>query len=347
MLEIYEIYNNISNGYKYIEKLKIIQEVNKHNFKSALSNSIYFPREIQRYIESNLNQMMTYKAIINGKNIILNFYTNKNSGKDVIEKDIIHKTFVIIYVLSLYSSNRCSNNLTINIFLTPFKRMLPKKATDIIGSINVNGGLTYGGCRHTNDITIYREEEWFKVLIHELFHAFNLDFATMRIDKFKKRIATKMGIPCDYNVYESYCETWARILNVAMNSMTELTTKNEFLSEFNVMIKAEQFFSVIQCNKIYKRIKNLRSPLMYKENSNVICYYIFVGALMNNYEIFLKWCSNNNIALLKFDNTFKNVGSFSNLLLKQFNSKELRENLKIVDEIELGELKNSLKMTLM
>jgi len=67
---------------------------------------------------------------------------------------------------------------------------------------------------------------------------------------------------------------------------------------------------------------------------------------MNNYEIFLNWCSIHNNVLIKFDNTLKQVKSFSKLLLKQFNSKEFRENLKIVDEIELGELKNSLKMTI-
>jgi hypothetical protein len=357
MSEIQKIYNNILDGYKYIEKLEINKEIdkeiNKEILKDILDDSIYFPKVIRTYIKTHLNKITTYKTIINNRNITLNFYTNNNNTNNNTNNnnntdnntDNLHKTLVIIYVLSLYSSGQCSKNLTIHIFLTPFKRMLPKKTTDIISPINVNGGLTFGGCIRTNEIIVYREEEWFKVLIHELFHAFNFDFATLNIDNLKKKIETHTSIPCEYNFYESYCETWARILNVATNININIS-KTDFLSTFDVLIKTEQLFSLIQCNKILKRIKRLKSPLLYKENSNVICYYVFVGSLMNNYEKFLKWCNNHNDELLNFNKTLNNVDSFLNLILTEYNSSEFAENLTIVDEIELGELKNSLKMTI-
>jgi hypothetical protein len=343
--EIHKIYDNILDGYKYVEKLNIIPDVKKSNFKVMSYDNSYFPIEIKRYIKSKLNKMITYKTIINNKNITLNFYTNTNTDININD---LQKILVIIYVLSLYSQDRCSNNLIIHIFLTPFKRLMPKKETDTIGPINVNGGFALNSCYRTNEIVVYRREEWFKVLIHELFHTFNLDFATMNIGIFKKKIEKHTGIPCEYNFFESYCETWARILNVAMSSINKNTknniinTKTEFLSTFNILIKTEQLFSVIQSNKILKRIKRLKSPLLYKENSNVICYYVFVGALMNNYEKFLKW----NNGQLNFHKSLNNVESFLNLILKEYNGSEFAENLKIVDEIELGELKNSLKMTI-
>ena len=64
-------------------------------------------------------------------------------------------------------------------------------------------------------IVIYRDEEWFKVLIHELFHNLDLDFSTMNISKIRQKLLYKFEIKSKYNIYETYCEIWARILNIA------------------------------------------------------------------------------------------------------------------------------------
>ena len=48
---------------------------------------------------------------------------------------------------------------------------------------------------------------------------------------------------------------------------------------------------------------------------------------MNNYSEFMKWCANNNSKLLKFRNTYKNVNSFLNLILKEYNSRQFVNNL--------------------
>ena len=130
------------------------------------------------------NGATSYKVNINNKNIIINFYTNKHSSNP--EYRDLYKIFIMLYLLTLYSSKKCSKSLTIDIYFTPFKRSLPKNASDIIGPININGGFTYGGCMSSNKITVYREEEWFKVLIHELFHNLDLDFAEMNIDKWRE-----------------------------------------------------------------------------------------------------------------------------------------------------------------
>ena len=48
------------------------------------------------------------------------------------------------------------------------------------------------GCRETSEITIYREEEWIKVLIHELFHNLNLDFSSMDITEWSNMLSKKI-----------------------------------------------------------------------------------------------------------------------------------------------------------
>jgi accessory gene regulator protein AgrB len=39
---------------------------------------------------------------------------------------------------------------------------------------------------------------------------------------------------------------------------------------------------------------------LYKEDSNVLSYYIITTILMNNYQGFLSWCNTNNLSLLQF-----------------------------------------------
>ena len=154
--EITEIYNNILKGYTYIKNKIIYKKITTFNLKKLdLKEISGVPKEIQLYIKENMNQIITYKVNINGKSIVLNFYTDTDKYSNTPNTKDLYKTFIVIYLLTLYSSKRCSKQLKIDIYLTPFKRMLPKK-NDIIEPINVNGGYTYEGCKHSNKITVYR-----------------------------------------------------------------------------------------------------------------------------------------------------------------------------------------------
>ncbi len=338
MLVIHQLYNNILESHKYVNKININKK-NALEFKKDLeySNEL-FPREIKNYIKSKIKHLITYNTQINNRNVVINIYSRDFSYND---SEMIYQILLIVNVLSLYTSKECTKNLYINIFLTPFKKMLPKKASDILGPINVNSGFSTSGCINTGKITIYREEEWFKVLIHELFHNFNLDFATMNINKWKDKLLNIFGIQSEYNIYETYCETWARILNVAIISfMKSQQDKKIFFSNFNSSMHIEQIYSLIQANKIYKNLKN---PKLYRENSNVLCYYVFTSALMNDYLSFLHWCNDNNRRLLKFDNTIKNVDLFFNHILSQYSNPQYIENLELVGKFKKN---RSLRMTI-
>tara|TARA_B100001093_G_scaffold433873_1_gene431050 strand:+ start:1366 stop:2400 length:1035 start_codon:yes stop_codon:yes gene_type:complete len=340
--QISEIYDNLLLAYKYLQNEIIYKKISSPIFKKKhFIKNDSFPKEIQDYIKLNMTKMIKYKININDRDITINFYIDKLSK--IPDNIDLHKTFIIIFLLTLYTSKNCSKYLTIDIFLTPFKRMLPSRKNKTLSPINLNGGYTYGGCYDKNEITIYREEEWFKVLIHELFHNLNLDFSTMNINSSREKLFEIFRIDSDYNVYETYCETWARILNVAVVSFIKLNSfnnKNKFLLNFHNLIKKEQEFSLIQCNKILKIIKSDKN---YKENTNVLSYYVLTGVLMNNYLEFLKWCDYNNSKLLKFRNTYKNIDSFLQLIITQYKSKNFIKNLITIDKISSG---GTLRMTI-
>ena len=69
-------------------------------------------------------------------------------------------------------------------------------------------------------------EEFFKVFLHECFHAFNMDFSTRPQLEVKKKLEKIFNVESEFNVYEAYCEFWATILNNAFISFKCPTNKN-------------------------------------------------------------------------------------------------------------------------
>ena len=165
----------------------------------------------------------------------------------------------------------------------------------------------------------------------------------MDISKIHRKLVSIFELNISYNIYETYCDMWARILNVAMTSfMQSLDNKHEFHAKFHSLIEHERIFSLQQSATILNRIKNSK---VYKENSHVFCYYILTGAIMNNYLEFFKWCSKHNTKLLKFKNTTKTLESFVEFLLTEINSQNFKDMLECVQKLDKY-IKNSLRMTI-
>jgi hypothetical protein len=93
-------------------------------------------------------------------------------------------------------------------------------------------------------------------------------------------------------------------------------------------------------NDLYSNSKHseiLRENL-YKENTNVLAYYIIKTVLMNNYQGFLSWCKNNNLSLLDFKKTTGNQKLFCEFFEKNYKRQSLLYNIN-QSEIFLAKLK--------
>jgi L-rhamnose isomerase len=66
----------------------------------------------------------------------------------------------------------------IYIYHTSLLKILPNTNVDILNENNVNTAFTRT-CPSNSEIVVFRKEEWFKVFIHETFHSFGIDFASM------------------------------------------------------------------------------------------------------------------------------------------------------------------------
>jgi hypothetical protein len=118
-----------------------------------------------------------------------------------------------IYVANTFSSKKCANDMTIYIYFTNLTKILPNIKNVVLSPEHVNTAFTRT-CPSVSEIVVYRKEEWFKVLMHETIHNLGLDFSDADNSISKRRIKQLFNVNSNVNLYESYAELWARIMNV-------------------------------------------------------------------------------------------------------------------------------------
>ena len=354
---IVELYKELINSYNSIIDLKNLKKDNFYNIKikkitnisqiSKPKNFNYnsFPEEIRNHIDNLSLSEISYTFSLFNRKITLHFIVEELEVEHKIDiyNRYVDAIIMWFYILNEYGSKKCSSIFTVFFYFTSLEKKLPESNIDILDQIHVNTAFTTT-CPKDSEIVIYRKEEWFKVLIHESFHNFNLDFSDMNIDECTKNILSIFPVKSEVKLYESYTEFWAEIMNAAFCSFFSLKNKSnidEFLSNFESLINFERTYSFFQLVKaldfmglnyknMYSETNNaqiLRNTL-YKEKSNVLAYYIIKTILINNYQGFLSWCKTNNFSLLQFKNTIPNQIEFCNFIKKNYKTKLMLDNVK-------------------
>jgi hypothetical protein len=346
-----ELYHDIFTAYKYLIKLKQQQKpyfnlnikkiVNPSQISKPQSfNSNSFPYVIRNHILQTTAYELTYKFSLYGRSIKVLFIVEDNNVE--LKLNIYHKyvdsIIMWLYILNLYSSKSCSNTLVLYLYFTSLEKKLPCSNIYILDQININTAFTTT-CPRDSEIVVFRKEEWFKVFIHESFHNFALDFSDMDNTKCHKDILEIFKVKSDVNLYESYTEFWAEIINALFCSFFSLKDKtniDEFLNHSEFFINFERTYSFFQMvkalnfmgltyNDLY--LNNQHSIIvrenLYKENTHVLSYYIIKCILMNNYQGFLSWCKINNFSLIQFKKTQSNQFEYCKFIHKNYKTKNM------------------------
>jgi hypothetical protein len=207
-----------------------------------------------------------------------------------------------------YATSNCSQEMKIFVYWTHLKKKLPNVG-EPIESIHANTAFTTS-CRKTTELNLYRYEEWFKVFIHETFHNMGLDFSAHPQEEVVRHILTLFPVKSEVNLYETYTETWAEIVNVCFLAYFSTRNRQEgetMLKKVEKMMDYERVFSAYQCMKVlhffgmdYADLvdKTDTAHLMrmqkYKESTNVLSYYILKSLLLFFADDFLQWCGEHN-----------------------------------------------------
>lgn len=342
---------------------KDIKSFNQVEGKSLL-DSKFVDSDCFNYIKEKVTGVLQMKTRIENCNVQINYaiFDKKNISKlHLLEKKLIH-TLKILRFCFLYCKTKIKS-LNIYLYLTPFKKFLPNSDIEILGPKHCNSAVTFA-CVPNGELLIYREEEWKKTLIHELFHSLCLDFSIVNYDKLKEKITNLFPIKSELLISESYCEYWANILNACFCSFTFITKKNfeDFILYAEFCIYIEKIFSLFQVVKILSfmnlkynnlwekdKLSESYRNILYKEKTNVFSYYILKSIMLNN--DFILWCFDNNENILNFDTNEINFNKFFKYIKKYYKSKQflkliyLMENKFNKSDIKDNKLFLTLKMT--
>lgn len=329
-----------------VTKINMISQIPK----PAIYDTSFFPKEIQTYIDDNAENALTFRCKIKDRTVSVTFtlFDSLQSETVLMLSQSIYKIYMWVYILDSFSSDRCSKNLNLYVYLTPFKKSLPNNQLTTLDSVHVNSGFTTG-CREDTDIVLYRSEEWFKVFIHETFHNFGLDFSDMNLSHVNKKMQSVFNMNIEYNIYESYCETWARIINTMFYTYLSIPSKKRsdyslFNTHFTCNMNKESSHSLYQLSNILSfldlRYDNVTTKSLdnaticnhlYRENTSVFSYYIISGLLMNNYKDFIHWCYTNNNMMIKFKKTPTNLDKYIDIVYKSSRNKNVIKNINSLE----------------
>jgi hypothetical protein len=315
----------------------------------------FFPAEIQHHILNEQSISISYKFSAGGRAVSLHFVVfNKHIEKLNMNEMATkaRRVCALLHLVSLHANRAtCSSTLNIFIYMTEFKKLFPTRKGEAFESEHANTGMSYH-CARNNDVVVYRQEEWFKVLIHELFHAFGLSFIEGDLpdgaDAAMQTVLQKTyAISHPVRIYETYCEIWARILNVVFACFsddtkcadTKCADSDVKLAVFGdcVMqgLRKDAAHALHQCAKIMHHTGIPSHVLLnptdenraivaekYRENTNVFAYYVLTCALQHSHELFLEWCYKNNpisakkprANVMQFRTNRSNFNSFMELL---------------------------------
>jgi hypothetical protein len=281
------------------------------NVRNVLNdNFTYISPELQGKI--NLERFRNYRLFyeFEGIPIKLDIYTQSFNQKDY-EKLMLVIHFCIYYCIHV--RNQSCNLLTIKLILAPYDKLMHRRKKWRMDKTNVNGGVTIKNYTdNTCKIVIFRKEELFKVLIHEILHSFDLDSKTVsnteeqKINEFINIRKIETDEFESINVNESFTDTYACLLNVFLATMLlSYKTKGDKTHVFNKLLKLEQKHIISQARKV---IKNLNIPMekqvlrrndkIYREKTHIMSYYVLKGINFVHIDDFIELLSKNNYMLL-------------------------------------------------
>ena len=271
--------------------------------------------------------------------------------------------------------NKCNESpLVVYLLLSPLPKMLPtianttskttNKEKPTLDWCNANSAFTMVCDDASNktktkarQIILFRQEEWFKVFIHETFHNYGFDFSGASddlINQSSQFVAKKLyPVKSEMNVYEAYAECWARIVTIVFSCVYGHAPQSDakYLACLNERFAEEIGFSFFQAGKVleymdipsYSHLIRGQVVQLYREKTSILAYYIITLVLFSNYSAFIEWSFKQNATskstapssfhlsdYIAFHQTKSNMDSFLSFLQTHYKTPSLSQNVDAV-----------------
>ena len=304
------------------------------------------PAHYRKEMERSSSAVTTTATSIlpNGRHLVVHVISYSSADTELAAMwPLIHRWFA--FAFSQTQDSRCTAaGLQVFIYLTGYKKRLPprrkrpqhRKTMRLRNAPNstldyrhVNTAITTS-CPHTmhkNTIVVFRKEEWLRALIHETVHFMGWDFSgdAEAVAQANRAILRNMwrGLPAghDLRVYESFCDTWATVLQVLLLEReygdNGFDRKNTIVS----LLDKERRHSLGQCRKVMAHLgitwSDLEKPGLaaatYREKTPILAYYVLKSACMYFMDEFVGLFSR---PPFQFPSTEESVRRFSGFLVR-------------------------------
>ena len=324
------------------------------------------PKNISAHIYQYIRwEILVHGFHVNNRKFHIFFFSESRPTKGQIWSLYLTPVIMWLYIVTQYAPTHCCQTLCIYFFLTSLEKQLPSSFHTIINAEHVNTGFTFT-CKPKNEILIFRYEEWFKVFLHETFHAFGLDFSSMDCSDANVFIQRQLfHVSSKINLFEAYTEYWAEMWNIGFCAFlqnkegNQSPSKKKYLSSVGFFLQMEQQFSFFQLVKIlhFMRLQYndicihtniLHESIRYKEKSNVLSYYIIKTILLTTCNDFLRWSfqRNGKYTPFVFHQSPPNIVSFCRFLQDTYRSPMVLHFIEIYEKKLYNILKETKKTNL-
>ena len=317
--------------------LEAITEENPINVKS----SHFFDSSITQDIKKNMNMKYQARLLIhNTFNFMINIYFN-NKQKPNLKKMMYYIKFLLVFSLQHYRNEKGRHDFEITLYLSDMKKGITSGFKNTIEPKHINSGFFYyDPTISTSNIVIFRREEWYKVLVHECVHCFNLDFQSSKIS-FKSLMSDTFFIESTMDANETFTEFWGRTINCAILTFHGIESEiyTDFNHIFSINLNLERIHSMNQAIKLlkvfglpYSSIINPQMQAMtkkvYKESTNAFCYFVLSSIMMYHFDNSLQWFTNDEYNTISFQKSERQIMIFMYYL------KQVARNKEFIEKIE-------------
>ena len=315
-------------------------EYKMYNVSAQALQSIHelehYPEEIRKIIFSQDNVAAVISFMVHQRRYLLYmFYPANAIPKAAQIQENLRKIYNWLHVVHNHASKSCSLTMTMYIYMTHHKKTIPTSHMQELDRVHVNSAFTTS-CSENTVLNVFREEEWFKCLIHETFHNLGLDFSHSNNKSGDEYIHQLFNIMSDVRLYETYCEVWAEIIYLLFYTYKKEQTIPQHLTLFQEKLFIEQQFSLFQSAKIlhhynlndYNQLLDKSTTVLYKDKTPTFSYYILKSLLMYHMDDFLQWCIDTHGHSLQFSsNHKKSIILYCKLIEKIYRNKHYIHSL--------------------
>lgn len=248
----------------------------KEKIMNVLCQSLFIPFTIINWIEIYCDHYIN----IHWDNVNIHILNSSMISNYVCD----HVVKIVKWLIKI--SQNTNPNIELFIYLTDFKKELGHGGA--LGNMEMNSGVSY--THHW--LQIFRKEEMYKVLIHELLHYLELD---INIPGYCSGCSDNIHV---HNLSQPILINEGYVEAIALYLYCVYCGREKNIDPWSLLLNEEKY-TIYQINKIFKyhlinNISYFASENNFVQNTNIIPYFILKYLFLINIRHFLKYFYDKN-----------------------------------------------------